>query len=112
MNDLFKLEGFGLDNILTDEKSHENILIYNISYKTFHIIGPNPFWIRFDKIDRLTRIYDRTRGLTLFLSKKLWCYNRIRYLISLKSSITYISSNCFVKIKVDSYDSLYLKKKD
>ena len=103
MNDLFKLEGFGLDNILTDEKSHENILIYNISYKTFHIIGPKPLWIRFYKIDRLTRIA---------FVKKLWCYNRIRYLISLKSSITYISSNCFVKIKVDSYDSLYLKKKD
>ena len=69
MDDLIKLEGLGLDNILIDEKSHENILIYNISYKTFYIIGPNPLWIRFDKIDRLIRIYDRTSGLTLFLSK-------------------------------------------
>ena len=52
LDDLIKLEGFGLDNILIDEKSHENILIYNISYKTFHIIGPKSLWIRFDKTDR------------------------------------------------------------
>ena len=52
LDDLIKSEGFGLDNILIDEKSHENILIYNISYKTFHIIGPKSLWIRFDKIDR------------------------------------------------------------
>ena len=32
--DITKLEGFDLDNFLIDEKSHENILIYNISYKT------------------------------------------------------------------------------
>ena len=32
-NDIIKLEDFNLDNILTDEKSHENILIYDISYK-------------------------------------------------------------------------------
>ena len=52
LDDLIKLEGFGLDNILIDEKSHQNILIYNISCKTFHIIGPKSLWIRFDKIDR------------------------------------------------------------
>ena len=32
-------------------------------------------------------------------------YNRIRYLISLKRSMTYIFSHYFAKIKVDSYDS-------
>ena len=32
--DIIKLEDFGVDNILIDEKSHENILIYDISYKT------------------------------------------------------------------------------
>ena len=35
------LEGFDLDNISIDEKSHENILIYHVSYKTS--IGPKPF---------------------------------------------------------------------
>ena len=32
---IIKLEDFDLDNILIDEKSHKNILIYDISYKTF-----------------------------------------------------------------------------
>ena len=32
-------------------------------------------------------------------------YNRIRYLISAKSGITYIISHNYAKIKVDSYDS-------
>ena len=33
-NDLIKLEDFDIDNILIDEKSQKNILIYDISYKT------------------------------------------------------------------------------
>ena len=31
---IIKLEEFAIDNILIDKKPHENILIYNISYKT------------------------------------------------------------------------------
>ena len=34
---------------LIDEKPHENILIYDISYKT--LIGAKPLHIRFNKID-------------------------------------------------------------
>ena len=45
-DDMIKLEDFDLDNILIDEKSHENILIYDISYK--HLIGSRPLRIRFD----------------------------------------------------------------
>ena len=37
-------------------------------------------------------------------------YNRIRYLIIQKSSITYILCHYFAEIKVDSYDSLPVKK--
>ena len=37
-------------------------------------------------------------------------YNRIRYLISLKSSIIHIFSPYVTKIKVDSYDSLPIEK--
>ena len=67
--------------------------------------------IRFDKIDEITRIYDGTRYLTLFSTRKNDAiYDRIRYLISLKSSITYIFSHYFAKIKVDSYDSLPIEK--
>ena len=108
-DDKIKLEDFDLDNILIDEKSHKNILIYGISYKT--LIASNPFWIRFDKIDGIIRIYDGTRYLTLFDTKKYDAiYDRIRYLINLKSSITYIFSHYFAKIKVDSYDSLPIEK--
>ena len=67
--------------------------------------------IRFDKRDLFIRIYDGTRYLTLFGSEKYDAiYDRIRYLISLKSSITYVFSQYFAKIKVDSYDSLPIEK--
>ena len=34
-NDIIKLEDFDIDNILLDEILHENIFIYDISYKKF-----------------------------------------------------------------------------
>ena len=67
--------------------------------------------IRFDKIDGIVRVYDGTRYLLLFSKKKYDAvYDRIRYLISLKNSITYIFSHYFPKIKVDSYDPLPTEK--
>ena len=36
LNDIIKLEDFDIDNILKDENSNENILTYDISYKTYH----------------------------------------------------------------------------
>ena len=83
-DDIIKLEDFDLDNILKDEKSHENILIYDMSYKT--LIGSKPLRIRFDKIDGVIRIYDGIKNLTLSGKKKYDAiYDRIRYLISLKT---------------------------
>ena len=68
--------------------------------------------MRFDEIDGFTRIYDGTRYLTLLGSEKFDAiYDRIRYLKSLKSGITYTFSHYFVKIKVDSYDSLPMEKR-
>ena len=108
-DDIIKLEDFDLDNILIDEKSHKNILIYDISYKT--LIGSKPLRIRFNKINGITRIYDGSRYLSLPGTENYdVIYDRIRYLISLKSSITYIFSHYFVKIKVDSYDFLLIEK--
>ena len=58
--------------------------------------------IKIDKIHGLIRIYDWSRYLTLFGSEKYdTIYDRIRYLISLKSGITYIFSHYFAKIKVE-----------
>ena len=50
-DEIIKLEDFDLDNMLIDKKSHEHILIYDISCKT--LIGLKPFRIRFNKIDGL-----------------------------------------------------------
>ena len=67
-NEIVKIEDFNLDNTLMDEKSYENILVYNNSYKT--LIDANPLCIRFDKIDGFTRVYNRTRYLVLFGKEK------------------------------------------
>ena len=78
LDDIIKSKEFNLDDILTDEKSHENILIYDI--KT--LIGLKPLRIRFDKINGLIRIYHGVRYLTLFGSEKYDAiYDRIGYLI-------------------------------
>ena len=104
-DDIIQLEDFNLDIILIDEKSLENILIYGISYKIF--ISSKPFGIKFDKIDGIIKTYDGTRYLALFGTKKIDAiYNRFIYRISIKSSIIYIFSNYFEKIKFHSYDSL------
>ena len=67
-------------------------MIYNISNKDS--IGPKPLRIRFDKVGRIIRFYDGTSYLTLFDSKKYDAiYNKVRYLISQKSGITYIFSH-------------------
>ena len=45
-------------NISMDKKSYENILVYDISYKT--LTGPKPLRIRFDQEDGLIRVTDGT----------------------------------------------------
>ena len=58
-DDIIKFEDFDFDNILIDKKSLENILIYDVSYKT--LIETNPLHIGFDKIDGIIRIYNGNR---------------------------------------------------
>ena len=48
-NGINKLEECDIDNILIDGKSPENVLIYDIWYKT--LVGLKTLPIRFDKID-------------------------------------------------------------
>ena len=66
-DDIMTVGDFDFD-ILLDEKlcenSHENIFIYDISYKNF--MGAKPLRIRVDKIDGFIKIYDGTRYLVLF----------------------------------------------
>ena len=75
------MRAFDFDNILLDEKSYENILIFDISYKTF--MGSKPLRIRFDEIYGFIKIYDGIRQFILFGTG--WydaVYNRTRYLMS------------------------------
>ena len=53
-NDIIKFEDFNLDSIWIDEKSYQNVLVYNISFK--NLIAAKPLRIRFDKIDRFIRV--------------------------------------------------------
>ena len=72
---MIKIEDFGFDNILLDKKSYEDILIYDISYKT--LICAKPLRIRFDKVDVFIRVPDGTRYLVSFgLEKYDDIYNR------------------------------------
>ena len=52
-----------------------------------------------------------TKYLVLFsLEKSNAIYNRIRYLIGLKSGISYIFSHNHAKVKIDSDDELLLEE--
>ena len=76
------------------------------------MIGVKPLRIRFDKVDRFIRVCNGTRYLVLFGSEKYDAIcNRIRFLTGVKSSITFVISHYFAKIKVDPYDFLPLEKK-
>ena len=98
-DDTTKIEDFHLGTFLIDEKSYENILVYNISNKG--LIYSKPLRTRFDKIDEFNRVYDGTRYLVLFRSEKYdSIYNRIRYLTSVKNGIACIVSPYYAKIKV------------
>ena len=69
--------------------------------------------IRFDEMDGFTRIYYGIRYLILFSSEKLDAiYNRVRNLFSQKRGTAYLFSHNYVKIKIDSYDSLPRKSID
>ena len=67
--------------------------------------------IRCDEIDGIIRIYDKTRYLTLLGPKRYdTICDKIRYLINLKTIITYIFSHYSAEIKRDSNYSLATEK--
>ena len=88
-NDIIKIEDF--DNILSDENSYENIFVYEMSYKT--LITAKSLCIRFDKVDGFIRVYDATRYSMVFGPEIYVIFNRISFLISQKSGITYVISH-------------------
>ena len=83
---IIKFGDFDLDNTLINDKSYENISVYNISHRTQ--IGSKPLR-RFNEIDGFNRVYDGTRYLVLFAAEKVgFIYNRIRYLMAVKNGMT------------------------
>ena len=75
--------------------------------------GAKPLCIRFSKVDGFVRVYDGTRYVVLFGPEKHdVIFNRLRYLLSQKSGITYVLSHNYARTKIDSYDILPLKKID
>ena len=92
------------------KKFYENISVYNILYKDS--TGPIPLRIRFDKIDGFIISLDgKIKRLTVFdygLFNK-FC-DKFKYLISKKSGITNSINHNFEKIRIDSYNSLPIKK--
>ena len=84
-------------------------MIYNILCNT--LIVAKPSRIRFDEINGFIRVYYGNRYLVLFGLKKYDAiYDRIKYLVSQKSGITYAFSHYYTKIKVDSYGSFAYRK--
>ena len=66
--DIIKIKDADFHNILIDEKSYENGLVYNILCKT--LIVAKQLRISFYKVHGLIRAYDRIRCLVLFYFKK------------------------------------------
>ena len=85
-------------------------IFHNISYKT--PTSPKPLRIRFDKINGFIISLDgKIKHLILFnygYFNKI-C-DKIKYLISKKSGIANSINHNFGKIKIDSYNSLPIKK--
>ena len=79
-----------------NEKLCENIIIYDVSYKT--PTGTKSLRIMFDKVDGFIRVYDGNKYRVLVCNERSNAiYDRIRYLIELKSGITYVSSHNYAK---------------
>ena len=79
-DDIIKIQDFDFDSILFDEKSYENILVYDISHKFDWL---KTMFTRLEKVDGFIRVYDGTRYLVLFGPEKYDAiYNRSTYLIS------------------------------
>ena len=75
------------------------------------MVGAKLLRIRFNKVERLIRVFAGITCLVLFSPEKYdFIYNRIRFLIGVKSSITYVISHNYAKIKNGLYDFLPLEK--
>ena len=99
-DDIININNLNLNNILLNEKSYQNILIYNIWYKTPY--GAKPLGIIYDKVDGFIRKYDGIKYLALPHSEiYVRIFDRIRFLFMLRINSSSVSSdNIKIKIKI------------
>ena len=97
-------------NILLDKRLYEIISVYNILYKI--PTGPKSLRIRFDKIDGFIISLDGEIKHLILFDYRLFnqIFNKVKYLITRKSGITNSITYNFGKIRIDSYNSLPIKK--
>ena len=70
-----------------------------------------PLYIKFDKTDEFIKFYDGIGYLVLFGGGFYdEIFDRIKYLISKKSGTTDSINHNFVRIRIDSYNSLPIEK--
>ena len=63
-DDIIKVNDPDLDNILLDEKSYENIWIYDVARKTRY--DTKHFLVIFEKLDGYIRKHDETNYVVLY----------------------------------------------
>ena len=97
-------------NILLDKRLYEIISVYNILYKI--PTGPKSLRIRFDKIDGFIISLDGEIKHLILFDYRLFnqIFNKVKYLITRKSGITNSITYNLGKIRIDSYNSLPIKK--
>ena len=99
--DIIKIEDF-------DEEQYE----YNIGWKTkwkfWFVTIHTKFWlVQNHCVLGSIRVYNGNKYLVLLGPEKYdTIYERIRYLISVKSVITYTISYNYARIKIDSYEKI------
>ena len=109
-DDTINRTDINFSDILSDEKLYKNISAYDISYKTS--TGPKPLRIRFDKIDEFNIVLDGKIKHLILCNYGLFhkICDMIKYLISKKTGITNSVNHNFGKIRIDSYNSVPIKK--
>ena len=58
-NDIYKAADFDFINMLLDENSYENVLIYDVLYKT--LVGAKPWHSVFNRVNDFVRKYGGTK---------------------------------------------------
>ena len=97
-------------NILLDEKLYENISVYNILCKT--PTGPKPLLLGSIKLMDLLQLLMVKLNIQYFFDYEIFdkTCDKIKYLIKRKSGITNIINYNLERVRIESYNSLPIKK--